>query len=80
MFNPLTAPGIDGMEMAVAALDDGGVGVLGNWTVFQGDPVTPVDAVITAEDGQWRTGTFLLGRFDGPVVADKGVFRWNIEN
>ena len=61
------------MDMAVATLDDGGVGVLQDRRVLECYPVVPVDAVRAAEDGEGRTGALLLGWLDGPVVADHGV-------
>ena len=72
MFDALAAPGVDHMDMAVATLDDGGVGVLQDGRVFERYPVVPMDAVGTTQDGEWRTGTLLLGGFDGPVVTYHG--------
>ena len=72
MFDALPAPSVYHMDMAIATLDDGGVGVLQNGRVFERYPVVPMDAVCAAKDGERRTGTLLLGRLDGPVVADHG--------
>ena len=72
MFDTLAAPGVDHMDMAVATLDDRGVGILQDGGVLEGDPMVPVDAVCAAEDGERGSGALLLCRLDGPVVADHG--------
>ena len=73
MFYALSAPGIDGMEVAVAGLDDAGIGVLRDGAVLKRHPMVPVQTVIRAKDAQGRACTFLLVGLYGPVVTDEGI-------
>ena len=43
MFDALPAPSVYHMDMAIATLDDGGVGVLQDGRVFERYPVVPMD-------------------------------------
>ena len=51
VLDALAPPSVDGVEMTVATLDDGGVGILQDGTVLEGDPVFPMYAVVAAQDG-----------------------------
>jgi len=73
VLDALAAPGVDGVQMSVAGLDDTGIGVLRDRRVFQCHPVLPVKSVVGTKDTKGRSRPFLFVGLYGPVVADEGV-------
>ncbi len=73
VLDALSAPGVDGVEVSVAGLDDAGVGVLRYGRVFQGHPMIPVKSVVGTKDTKGRSRPFLLVGLYGPVVTDEGI-------
>ena len=73
MLHSLSAPGIDGVEMTVAGLDDAWVGILTYRTVLKRNPVLPVESILADEYGERCAITLLLGHLYRPVVAYHGI-------
>ena len=59
MFDALAFPGVGDVDEAVAALNNGGVGELFSWFVFEDKGGLPMFAVIGNSDIQW-TAAFIF--------------------
>ena len=73
MFHTQASPSVYGMQMTVARLYDGWVGILVDRAVLERHPVFPMQSVVAEHDRQRSSRPFLFVRLNGPIVANECI-------